>query len=265
MLPLRCSLASTTPARGPAGPIGVPEVSSGIPSPPRSPPLGTYTTGVAEKNIKPHRGGAAYTITGECERLFCEQLRAVFLGEGNLARQDSLVEGMQYFGYEQQQDQQSHHDTEKPEALGRFDDHDATAVAPVRSISGYSVVDGPATAPLGSVTHWLEAFDYVGGARFRGFVAEKHGCEKAMFIFFDGDVIGRDLKPGLMALLELCSIPNFDAERLVVCIHRSTPQQLMMPLTKDLGWVGFDLLTLEEWTRNDDIVSKEWIFMGMEV
>ncbi|KAG9815477.1 hypothetical protein KCU90_g25215, partial [Aureobasidium melanogenum] len=41
-------------------------------------------------------GGAAYTITEECERLFCETLDTVFLGEGNTVAQDSLVMGMRY-------------------------------------------------------------------------------------------------------------------------------------------------------------------------
>lgn len=45
------------------------------------------------------------------------------------------------------------------------------------------------------VTDWIEMWDYVGGIRFRGFVAEKED-EKAMFVFFDQSVIEGDLKAG---------------------------------------------------------------------
>jgi hypothetical protein len=46
-----------------------------------------------------------------------------------------------------------------------------------------------------AITDYIEMWDYVGGIRFRGFVAEKEG-EKAMFVFFDESVIGGDLKAG---------------------------------------------------------------------
>lgn len=39
------------------------------------------------------KGEAAYTIPGECERLFCDTLSAVFLGERGLAGQESLGMG----------------------------------------------------------------------------------------------------------------------------------------------------------------------------
>jgi hypothetical protein len=47
----------------------------------------------------------------------------------------------------------------------------------------------------GLVTDWLEVYDYVGGARFRGFIAETNG-ERNLFVFFDQGVLGNDLKPG---------------------------------------------------------------------
>lgn len=46
-----------------------------------------------------------------------------------------------------------------------------------------------------AITDWIEMWDYVGGIRFRGFVAEKDN-EKAMFIFFDQSVMEGDLKAG---------------------------------------------------------------------
>jgi len=50
----------------------------------------------------------------------------------------------------------------------------------------------------GAVKEYVEVFDYVGGARFRGFVAEQGG-ERSMFVFFDKEVIGKDLKPGYVS------------------------------------------------------------------
>jgi hypothetical protein len=48
---------------------------------------------------------------------------------------------------------------------------------------------------VGVVSDWLAIWDYVGGNKFRGFVAEKDG-ERSMFVFFDNGVMGSDLKPG---------------------------------------------------------------------
>lgn len=50
-----------------------------------------------------------------------------------------------------------------------------------------------------AITDWLEMWDYVGGIRFRGFVAEKEE-EKAMFVFFDQSAVGGDLKAGYVLL-----------------------------------------------------------------
>ena len=45
----------------------------------------------------------------------------------------------------------------------------------------------------GMITDWVQIWDYVGGNKFMGFVAEKGG-EKSMFVFFEQTVIGNDLK-----------------------------------------------------------------------
>lgn len=47
----------------------------------------------------------------------------------------------------------------------------------------------------GLIKSWCEIFDYIGGAHFRSFVVEENG-EKAMFVFFEAEVNGSDLKPG---------------------------------------------------------------------
>jgi hypothetical protein len=68
-------------------------------------------------------------------------------------------------------------------------------------IDGYParLMDSPEPEVLhmhnGVVSDWIEMWDYVGGIRFRGFVANK-GDEKAMFVFFDQSVVAGDLKAG---------------------------------------------------------------------
>lgn len=115
----------------------------------------------------------------------------------------------------------------------------------------------------GLVKTWLEMYDYVGGNKFRGFVAEQDG-ENTMFVFFDQSVHADDLKPGLMALLELCELSHFNCSRLMLCLDRRTETRAMDALVKDLGWIGFQLATLGDWTHEDDL-SDRWFFMGMDV
>jgi len=189
------------------------------------------------KNVKAGRGGAAYlTITEECERLFCDTLKAVFLGEGNLASQESLVMDMQKYG------------------------SNARAYA---GNKGMLDGEGSRYGHQMLVTDWLEIWDYVGGATFRGYIADNEG-ERTMFVFFDSGVLSSDLKPGLMALLELCSVSDVDCTRLVVCLERQSDPEDMKGLMRDLGWVGFEPLTLAEWTTGAEIVSTRWVLLSMD-
>jgi hypothetical protein len=114
--------------------------------------------------------GTTYTITEECERLFCDALRAVFLGEGKMAPNGSLVLGTKLQG--------------RSGAAAA-----AAAVAPAAAAKGRVAVD-----------NWFEIWDYAGGSSFRGFVATRDGGggnrEKTMFVFFERDAIVQDLKPG---------------------------------------------------------------------
>ncbi|KAI9769509.1 MAG: hypothetical protein M1840_003986 [Geoglossum simile] len=216
------------------GPSGIPEVGSGNSSPPRSPPLiaGRYnktsSTDVSLNKRQP-RGGAAHTITEECERLFCESMKIVFLGERGSTDSGALVTGAH--------------------------------------ISNNGRPGGEANTGLlknhGNVHKWLEVWDYVGGGRFRGFVSE--GEARSLFIFFDEGVIGRDLKHGLIALLELAGSTHVQCSQLVVCIDRTTDTMEMKSLMRDLGWVGFELTTLSVWAAGADHISKRWLFLGMEV
>lgn len=129
-------------------------------------------------------GDAAYHITGECERLFCGVLRAVFLVEKDAGVRDPLVVGTRWkigggdgkpIPQLQQQKTVMRHDLPTP------------------SPSPDGKIYPPAAAGL--VREYVEVFDYAGGLRFRGFVAEKDD-ERSLFIFFDEEVIGQDLKPG---------------------------------------------------------------------
>lgn len=129
--------------------------------------------------------------------------------------------------------------------------------------------DGPsdpsaAVVPAGSsVTAWLEFWDFAGGASFYAFVADDLR-EKSLFVFFDHNVVGADLKKALMALIELGDGP-LDCQHLVVCIDRRIREGDTKGLMKSLQWVGFELTTLDHWAHGLDVTSKEWLFMGMEL
>lgn len=68
-----------------------------------------------------------------------------------------------------------------------------------------------------------------------------------------------------MALLELCDTEYFSCSRLVACVDRTAEPQAMEALTKDLGWIGFQLATLNDFTDGDEITSEKWLFMDMDV
>ncbi|KAF2088454.1 hypothetical protein K490DRAFT_72874 [Saccharata proteae CBS 121410] len=218
------------------------------------PPLAAYITSEEQstprKLVPARRGGAACTIAGECERLFCETLKTVFLGEGNQDCQDSLAMGMYNIN-----------DTDATTAK-RFESYDSGIGLPTPPAMT-SGLNGPAVHD-GLVQQWIEVWDYAGGARFRGFVAGEDE-DKSMFVFFDEAAMVKDLKPGLMALIELCSISEFDCTRLNVCLDRATETEEMNGLMKDLGWIGFEPVTLAEWTSQPPIISDQWVFLGMEV
>jgi len=140
---------------------------------------------------------------------------------------------------------------------------------------------------------FIEVWDYFGGTSFRGFIAHKalpHGqVEKTLFLFFE-HVAGTQLKQGLITLIELAS-ECFSCERLVICLERNA--EGLHGLVRDLGWVGFELVTLAHWIQQhdipkapgsslrsgsfssvsttssvfseDDVTSEKWLFMGMEL
>jgi hypothetical protein len=68
----------------------------------------------------------------------------------------------------------------------------------------------------------------------------------------------------LMALLELCEQTYFSCDRLVLCIDRHADASARDNLTKDLGWIGFGLTTLDEFSEGKELTSEKWLFMDME-
>ncbi|KAI9805295.1 MAG: hypothetical protein M1833_005748 [Piccolia ochrophora] len=213
------------------GSSGIPEARSGNSSPGSSPPLASYAVSNEPSYAQGRGEGASYAITEECERLFCETMRAVFLGERNADHAGSHVMGTE----------------------GR-----------AGSTTG-SVYFKHDDWRIGSgvVLQWLELWDYAGEATFRGFVAG--GVEgKGLFAFLDDEVQSGDLKHGIMALLELAGSPQLGCTDLVVCVDKNIPREQITALTRDLGWVGFELTTLGPWTDVSRIVSDKWLFLRVE-
>ncbi|EXM01648.1 hypothetical protein FOIG_07187 [Fusarium odoratissimum NRRL 54006] len=175
---LPTSRASTTALPGLQGPSGIPEVpSSGLPSPPTSPPLAALTSSnelallpKSKKREIPgrrlgRRGGAALSIREECERFFCESMKTTFHGERNSSMNGSGLSGAFL---------------PTPPSDDRLPEH-------FKPVSDDKL-------PAYNITAWLEVWDYAGGASFRAFVADD-GEEKSLFVFFDIEgVLGRDLK-----------------------------------------------------------------------
>lgn len=137
---------------------GVPEASSGYPS---SPPSHRRTAPRATNNGK----GASRTIAKECERLLCRDMNRIFLGGGNNSR--SVSDSMGSIFYK-----------------GNNNNNNAR---------NHGLYSGGK-----SDMQFIEVWDYMGGASFRGFVAEKAGrgrVEKTLFLFFE-NVEGTQLKHG---------------------------------------------------------------------
>ncbi len=125
----------------------------------------------------------AYYITEECERLFCETLKSVFLVEGNTGFQNSLVMDMRK-STKANSNAVKIPTKQQPTVIK----HNLPTPSPSPETIIYTSSDG-------MVKEYLEVWDYTGGARFRGFIAEKND-ERSMFVFFDREAMESDLKPG---------------------------------------------------------------------
>ncbi|RQM05626.1 hypothetical protein DH86_00001644, partial [Scytalidium sp. 3C] len=255
------------------GPSGFPEVlgaSSGIPSPPSSPPLAAISSAneltlisssrkrEADGRRRSRKEGATYTIRGECERLFCETMKSVFLGEGRAASSGSVVMGASNNNYNSNSNGGGNgRGTVRVIGSAGNSPPDEEDVA----LHGY--FDRHQRYKRNTIDAWLEMWDYVGGASFRGFVGGD-GSSKSLFAFFDSSVVGQDLKPSLMALIELAEA-GFAVSQVVICLDRSIPEIDRKALLKSLRWVGFDLITLDTWAKDIDVTSKKWLFLGMDI
>ena len=82
-----------------------------------------------------------------------------------------------------------------------------------------------------------------------------------------------------MSLLELAGSEHWSCDRLVVAVDRTAPSQETRDLTRDLGWVGFELTLLDDWIgherqlrvddagrkKSGDYVSDRWVFLSIEL
>ncbi|KAK3947646.1 ornithine decarboxylase [Pseudoneurospora amorphoporcata] len=273
------------------GPSGIPEVpSTGLPSPPSSPPLAALDTSTnqlavtAKANKSPtgrraptgnnntmgRRGGATLRIREECERFFCDTLRAVFLGEKNSAMQGSGLASVY---------NNNNNNNHNPVAPNNGNTHTPLPTPPY---DDYPIGDehlmsrhgfDAARSVTGNGSHsrvdsWIELWDYVGGASFRGLVAEdRETGEKTLMIFFDEQSVeGRDLKKALVALIELADGP-LACSHMVICLDRTISDEEAVPLMKGLQWAGFSMTTFDFWSGGKicDVTSGRWLFMGMEM
>ncbi|KAK8116228.1 hypothetical protein PG984_012730 [Apiospora sp. TS-2023a] len=182
--------------------------------------------------------GATLQIKEECERFFCETMKTVFQVEGNMVGNGSVLTGVQ-----------------TPPTPP--DDYFTPPSSYSSSVGSHMMKQGAV-----GLCGWMEFWDYVGGASFRAFAADD-GEEKSLFAFFDSGLIGRDLKQALIGLIELAD--PMECSRIVICMERSIPEDDAKALMRSLQWVGFELTTLDHWSKELDTTSNKWLFMGMEV
>ncbi|OJD17813.1 hypothetical protein AJ78_02112 [Emergomyces pasteurianus Ep9510] len=222
-------------------PSGIPEVPSGHKFPPTSPPAKAPATAAAVADqFRPSQmasgcdGEAVQTITEECERLFCDTLWTVFLGERQLVPQQSLVIG----------------------------------AARNNNNKNVSVSEMTTTKAAGRIHNCIEVWDYAGDTIYRGFVAAG-GNRRTLFVFFDSHTCsGHGFKSGLMALFEIASISDLSCSEMVACVDRSMDAAELDAVIRNLGWVGFELSNLHAWAvppARGSLISKKWLFMTVEI
>ena len=208
-------------------------------------------------------GGAALHITEECERLFCETLRVIFLGERDGQLRDSLVMG----SYNSIDSAISGRSRRRMSSLDSGPTLGTVLAAGLFTPPPDKHVSRPAVSVTPQIVQWLEIYDYTSDARFRGFIATNSIGLRSLFIFFEHNIVGKDLKQALMALIELASTPALPpCDQMVVCFDR---QEEETPVTKallrDLGWIGFELSTLKDWAEGLELTSSKWLFVAMDV
>ena len=68
-----------------------------------------------------------------------------------------------------------------------------------------------------------------------------------------------------MALLELAGADGFECDRLVVSVDRTAGNEAVEDVSRDLGWVGFELMMLDAWAGTSGSISDRWLFLSMDV
>lgn len=154
----------------------------GIPSPPPSPSAGRPSLHARKRS-----GDAAFTIMEECERLFCETLRTVFLVEKDTGLETSLLMDLR----------NKNNTTSRNVPIPQSTVMHHGQPTPSPSPDGRSYPE-----PGGVLKLYLEV--WCGPIGFRGFVAEK-GDMRTMFIFFNKEIVGMDLKQGYVHSLSLAA------------------------------------------------------------
>ena len=67
-----------------------------------------------------------------------------------------------------------------------------------------------------------------------------------------------------MTLLELAGSDAMSCERLMICVDRHVPKHNMDEVIRALGWVGFELATLDFWAGAAGCVSDRWLFLTLD-
>ena len=69
----------------------------------------------------------------------------------------------------------------------------------------------------------------------------------------------------MKALLELAESGSLDCSQLVICVDRIAGKEESEYITRDLGWVGFEFITLDAWAGVSDCISDRWLFLSLDV
>jgi hypothetical protein len=67
-----------------------------------------------------------------------------------------------------------------------------------------------------------------------------------------------------MALIELAE-SVFALQQVVICLDRSVAEVDAKAFMKSLRWVGFELIKLDMWAMEQDVTSRRWVFLAMEI
>jgi hypothetical protein len=147
---------------------------------------------------------ATLRIREECERFFCETLRAMFLGERNAAMQHSGLASVY-----NNTNTNNYNNRNDGRAMGH---HGQLTPPDDFPISDETMMGRFRAGPRGDVSGWLEIWDYAGGSSFRAFVAEDASRgTKSLFVFFDEHSMSRDLKQAYVVPTRTASLCGLKA------------------------------------------------------